>query len=162
MNGELLPEHLTYAYMVAHTHDRAVLVVDLCGMTRTCAEPGGLKLFLGWVLELRTVAAAIVRDYALAEIPVPLDLRVHADNVVVVGGLVGDVLDIATVLGERVKAPLAMGIDYGPLLLIPGDAFGDAMNRACKLGEDTAKAGEMLVSERAEKRLAWERQHGRA
>ena len=45
---------------------------------------------------------------------------------------------------------LSVGIDYGELLLI-GDSefFGDPVNTASKLGEDLARKGETLVTERA-------------
>jgi class 3 adenylate cyclase len=54
-------------------------------------------------------------------------------------------------------APLTagIGIDFGKFLLIPGkDAFGDAVNTAHKLGEDVARASEVLVTEEVKRRLA--------
>jgi class 3 adenylate cyclase len=45
---------------------------------------------------------------------------------------------------------VSVGIDYGDILLIGGpDYFGDPVNCASKLGEDTAEAGEILVTQRA-------------
>ena len=45
---------------------------------------------------------------------------------------------------------LAIGIDEGDLLLIDDhDFFGDPVNTACKLGEDVAAEGEILVTARA-------------
>jgi class 3 adenylate cyclase len=45
---------------------------------------------------------------------------------------------------------IACGIDYGKILVIRGeDCFGDAVNRASKLGEDVAAAGEVLVTHEA-------------
>lgn len=45
---------------------------------------------------------------------------------------------------------LSVGIDYGELLLIgDNEFFGDPVNTASKLGEDLAKKGETLVTERA-------------
>ena len=45
---------------------------------------------------------------------------------------------------------LSSGIDHGRILLVEGrDFFGDAVNTASKLGEDLAKAGEILVSRTA-------------
>jgi class 3 adenylate cyclase len=44
------------------------------------------------------------------------------------------------------------GIDYGRILIVGNeDCFGDAVNRACKLGEDVAAAGEILVTQDAMK-----------
>jgi class 3 adenylate cyclase len=45
---------------------------------------------------------------------------------------------------------VSCGIDYGKILVIDNnDCFGDAVNRASKLGEDVAAAGEVLVSREA-------------
>jgi class 3 adenylate cyclase len=42
---------------------------------------------------------------------------------------------------------VGIGIGYGKILLIKGkDFFGDAVNKAAKLGEDFAKAGDILLS----------------
>ena len=45
---------------------------------------------------------------------------------------------------------IACGIDYGKLLVIgKEDRFGDPVNRASKLGEDWAAAGEILITKDA-------------
>ena len=45
---------------------------------------------------------------------------------------------------------ISCGIDYGRILVVDNsDCFGDAVNRASKLGEDIASAGEVLVTKRA-------------
>jgi len=45
---------------------------------------------------------------------------------------------------------IACGIDYGRLLIIGHeDCFGDPVNRASKMGEDLAAAGEILITEEA-------------
>jgi adenylate cyclase len=49
---------------------------------------------------------------------------------------------------------IACGIDYGKILIIENeDCFGDATNRAYKLGEDVAAAGEILVTRDAMDRV---------
>eukprot|EP00729_Bicosta_minor_P008140 gene8140-15634_t len=48
---------------------------------------------------------------------------------------------------KGVSVDVAVGIEYGSLLLLPGDYFGDPVNVASKLGEDTAKAGELFISQ---------------
>ena len=48
-----------------------------------------------------------------------------------------------------------MGIGYGPTLVIAGkDLFGHEMNMACKLGEDIAGQGEILLTAAACQALA--------
>jgi adenylate cyclase len=45
---------------------------------------------------------------------------------------------------------IACGIDYGKLLVIGHeDCFGDPVNRASKIGEDLAAAGEILITKEA-------------
>jgi class 3 adenylate cyclase len=45
---------------------------------------------------------------------------------------------------------IAVGIDYGKLLIVGHeDCFGDPVNRASKMGEDVAAAGEILISQEA-------------
>ena len=42
---------------------------------------------------------------------------------------------------------ISCGIDYGKILIVGGeDCFGDAVNRASKLGEDLAGAGQVLIT----------------
>lgn len=52
---------------------------------------------------------------------------------------------------------ISCGIDYGRMLIIGNeDCFGDTVNRACKLGEDVALAGEIIVTKEAMERLPLE------
>jgi class 3 adenylate cyclase len=52
---------------------------------------------------------------------------------------------------------IACGIDQGKILIVGDeDCFGDAVNRACKLGEDIAAAGEILVTQDAVKTITSE------
>lgn len=45
---------------------------------------------------------------------------------------------------------VTIGIDYGRILILnDDDMFGDPVNRACKMGEDIGKAGEILVTKNA-------------
>lgn len=45
---------------------------------------------------------------------------------------------------------ISIGIDQGKILLVGDkDCFGDPVNRACKLGEDVAASGEILVTKDA-------------
>jgi len=45
---------------------------------------------------------------------------------------------------------VTIGIDYGRILILKDDdRFGDPVNRACKMGEDIGKAGEILITKEA-------------
>lgn len=51
---------------------------------------------------------------------------------------------------EEFDIRVSCGIDHGRILLIEGkDFFGEAVNIACKLGEDLAGPGEILISQAA-------------
>ena len=42
---------------------------------------------------------------------------------------------------------LAIGLGYGPTLVVEHDVWGDSVNTASKLGEDVGEAGEILVTQ---------------
>lgn len=45
---------------------------------------------------------------------------------------------------------VAIGIDFGKILILnEDDMYGDAVNRACKMGEDIGKADEILITKDA-------------
>ena len=51
---------------------------------------------------------------------------------------------------DELDIQVSIGIDYGKMLIVNGeDIFGDAVNRACKLGEDIGTAGEILITREA-------------
>ncbi|MCB0118995.1 MAG: adenylate/guanylate cyclase domain-containing protein [Anaerolineales bacterium] len=51
---------------------------------------------------------------------------------------------------EDMNIHVAIGIDYGKMLILnEGDMYGDAVNRACKMGEDIGKADEILITKEA-------------
>lgn len=56
---------------------------------------------------------------------------------------------------EEFGIHISCGIDHGRILLVEGrDFFGDAVNIACKLGEDLAGPGEILVTRSAIKDIS--------
>jgi class 3 adenylate cyclase len=51
---------------------------------------------------------------------------------------------------EDMDIHVTIGIDYGKILILnEDDMFGDAVNRACKMGEDLGKADEILITKEA-------------
>lgn len=59
---------------------------------------------------------------------------------------------------EEEKVLLCVGIGYGKVLKIgDDDVFGEEVNASSKLGEDTAKAWEILVTEAAKKEITSEK-----
>lgn len=60
-------------------------------------------------------------------------------------------LDAANILtADELDIHVSIGIDYGKILIINGvDIFGDAVNRACKMGEDIGVADDILITKEA-------------
>ena len=58
---------------------------------------------------------------------------------------------------------VTIGIDFGKILILnEDDMFGDAVNRACKMGEDLGKADEILITKEAMDMIPEEAQiHGK-
>lgn len=51
---------------------------------------------------------------------------------------------------DEMDIHVTIGIDYGKILIVNDeDIFGDAVNRACKLGEDIGLANEILITKEA-------------
>ena len=46
----------------------------------------------------------------------------------------------------ELETSCSVGLDWGPVVLLPGDYFGDPVNVASKLGEDNAEPGDLNVS----------------
>jgi class 3 adenylate cyclase len=64
---------------------------------------------------------------------------------------------------EDMDIHVAIGIDYGKILILnEDDMYGDAVNRACKMGEDLGKADEILITKEAMDMIPEEAQiHGK-
>jgi class 3 adenylate cyclase len=51
---------------------------------------------------------------------------------------------------EDMDIHVSIGIDYGKILILnDDDMYGDAVNRACKMGEDIGRADEILITKEA-------------
>ena len=136
----------------------AILIMDACGFSRTVHERG-IVHFLSLLERLWRVVGPLVVELGVRP------MRQDADNLYAIFPDVRSALACAIAIHERVgiaNEPLpasgeiyvAVGIGYGPLLLVgEDDAWGDEMNLACKLGEDVAAGGEVLLTEEARKAL---------
>lgn len=133
---------------------RACLCLDSTGFTRI-TKAKGIPFFLSLIVKMRDIALDIMNNNN------GMNFRVEADNVYVEFLSTDDALKASYELHEAIdKADLRLseqenfkvciGIGYGKVLLADEEgAYGDEMNIASKLGEDTAKGGETLLSEKA-------------
>ncbi|MFT4712606.1 MAG: class 3 adenylate cyclase [Candidatus Azotimanducaceae bacterium] len=133
----------------------AVMVLDSSGFSRV-SEAHGILHFLSRLMLMRRVVKPII------EANNPLDFHFEADNVFAVFEQPDEAIRTAVMCHEAVfenkvmlteiePFQLCIGIGYGAMLYsetLEG-YFGEEMNLASKLGEDTADGGETLITERA-------------
>jgi hypothetical protein len=142
-------------FRATHGRHRAILALDLTGFTITGLQWGEIDALLR-ILNAQKVCVPVVREHGACHI------RCFADDLVALFEEPGAALDAALAIHERIEAfnasPAAgehpaqccIGIGWGHVLAIgPNRAQGDEMNLASKLGEDTARGGETLVTENA-------------
>jgi class 3 adenylate cyclase len=136
--------------------ERVVFVLDMSGFSLLTRKYGIIH-YLSLVRRMQLTAQPIVETYGgnlvkfeadncFATFPDTLS-AVHAG---IAMQLAFDASNLLTT--DEFDVHISIGIDQGKILLIGNeDCFGDAVNRACKLGEDIAAAGEILVTQDAMK-----------
>lgn len=144
--------------------ERAVLVLDMSGFSEL-SHRYGIVHYLSMVRRMQLTTGPIVQRYQGALV------KFEADNGFAMFPTVDDAIEAALELNaafataneqtpDELDIRIACGIDYGRILVIEGwDFFGNAVNRASKLGEDLANAGEILVTQDAVQHLAAEHRH---
>lgn len=132
----------------------AVMFTDLSGFSRQ-VEAFGILHFLQIIFEHKRVLAPVIQrnDGIL--------IKTEADSLLIIfrraSSAVRCAMQMQHVLQDlnrgrsaETQVLLCVGIGYGPLLRIGDhDLFGQQVNAASKLGEDTAKANEILVTRAA-------------
>ena len=129
----------------------AVMYTDLSGFSRRVAEFGVIH-FLQTVYESFQLHAPVIDRHG------GFLLKVEGDSLMIIFRNVNEALECAIEM-QRVtkqhnlartpeeKVLLCVGIGYGDMLRIgETDVFGAEVNAASKLGEDTAKEWEILVT----------------
>ncbi len=146
--GSLTHETLDAKYLCK----RAILTLDLTGFTVQAMHGRQLNALLR-ILDAQKVCIPVLHEHGA------LLVRAFADDLVALFDEPGRALDAAFEIHSRVtafnqsehaseKPALAcIGIGYGNVYAIgPNLAMGDEMNRASKLGEDTARGNETLIT----------------
>ncbi|MGK7877150.1 MAG: hypothetical protein AB4426_28800 [Xenococcaceae cyanobacterium] len=149
--GRMSAQQFDHKYLTT----QAILVLDLAGFTSTAIREGCLVSFLR-ILDAQKVCLPVLKTYQASFI------RTFADDIVALFEGPDAALDAAFEIHRRMEAftrsqgfrnelaECCVGIGYGAVYRIgPNLAMGDEMNRASKLGEDTARGGETLVTEGA-------------
>jgi class 3 adenylate cyclase len=157
--GDLTIEAFDSKYLAR----KAILVLDMTGFTVTTTRSGSLDGLLR-ILDAQKVCLPALQECGASFV------RTFADDIVSTFRAPGEALDAALLIHERVadfnrsdrcgRSPpdCCIGIGYGSVYEIgPNYSMGDEMNRASKLGEDTARGGETLLTEGAHTALAGRR-----
>ena len=130
----------------------AVMFTDLSGFSRN-VKKFGIIHFLQTIQEsLRILVPCIDRNDGIL-------LKTEGDSMLVIYRNVHKAINCAIEMQKTVKAYnqgkpseeevlLCIGIGYGKIIRVGDkDVFGEEVNSSAKLGEDTAKAWEILVTE---------------
>ena len=132
----------------------AVFVLDMSGFS-LLTRKYGIVHYLSMVRRMQLTTEPIVRSYGGRM------LKYEADNCFAVFPEPLAAVNAAIAMQHAFKAAnlltsedldihISCGIDYGKLLIIGDeDCFGDPVNRASKMGEDVAAAGEILITKEA-------------
>jgi hypothetical protein len=136
-----------------YCHTVAIMQLDMTGMTKSAIQSGPL-VGLVRVLDVQKVCVPVLRGQGADHI------RAFADDLTATFSGPGQALDAALEIHRRMEALNAaqadperrvsccIGLGYGEVFAIGLDrAMGNEMYFASKLGEDTAKAGETLITE---------------
>jgi adenylate cyclase len=129
----------------------AVMFTDLSGFSRQ-VEAFGILHFLQIIYEHKQVLEPVIRrnDGIL--------IKVEADSLLLIFRRASAALRCAVEMqrvlddlnksrSEETQILLCMGLGYGPILRVGDhDVYGQQVNAASKLGEDTAKAHEILLT----------------
>jgi adenylate cyclase len=144
--------------------DRAVLILDMSGFS-LATRRHGIVFYLSLIRRMNRVAHPIIEKHGGKVI------KFEADNVFAIFEDAGPAVEAAVAINSALDMLniftedkrdifVKIGIDFGEVLVLEApdpmrspDLFGEAVNFACKLGEDLAQRGEILVSARAHGRL---------
>lgn len=135
---------------------KAVLIIDMSGFSKL-TEQYGVVHYLSMIQRMETIVSTkiAIGDHG------GIIVKFFADNCLIVfpdtlsaiqfSILLNDVFDIGNIVTpDELDIYISCGIDFGDILMVGGkDCFGNAVNRASKLGEDIAKAGQILVTQEA-------------
>jgi adenylate cyclase len=132
----------------------AVFILDMSGFS-LLTRKYGIVHYLSMVRRMQMTTGPIVKSYG------GFMIKYEADNCFAVFSDPLSAVHAAIALQHAFSAEnlltsddldihISCGIDYGKILMIGHeDCFGDPVNRASKMGEDLAVAGEILITKEA-------------
>ena len=128
--------------------ERSLLSLDMSQFSLTVRRSGILP-YLALIRRMQKLTAPIVEEHG-GEV-----IKYEADNLFASFRNPVDAVHAAVAINQAIASggerfEVAIGIDHGRFILIQGeDCWGDTVNVACKLGEDVARPGEILLTQAA-------------
>ena len=138
----------------AYGAEYAVFVLDMSGFS-LLTRKYGIVHYLSMVRRMQLTTEPIVKSYGGSMIKYEADncFAVFPDPLSAVNAAIAmqHAFTASNLLtSDDLDIHIACGIDYGKLLIIGHeDCFGDPVNRASKMGEDLAIAGDILITKDA-------------
>jgi class 3 adenylate cyclase len=132
----------------------AVFILDMSGFSMLTRKYG-IVHYLSMVRRMQLTTEPIVKSYGGEMLKYEADncFAVFPDPLSAVSAAIAmqHAFTASNLLtSDELDIHISCGIDYGKLLIIGNeDCFGDPVNRASKMGEDVAAAGEILVTKDA-------------
>jgi adenylate cyclase len=132
----------------------AVFVLDMSGFS-LLTRKHGIVHYLSMVRRMQLTTEPIVKSYGGIMIKYEADncFAVFADPLSAVNAAIAmqHAFTAENLLtSDDLDIHISCGIDYGKILIIGHeDCFGEPVNRASKIGEDLAAAGEIFVTKEA-------------
>ncbi len=135
-------------------HEKVVLVMDMSGFS-LLTQRHGIVHYLSMVKRMQLTTQPIIEKHG------GVVVKFEADNCFAAFDEVLPAVQAAVDLNQTFNEMneftddtfdlrVSIGIDIGKVLMIGGpDYFGNAVNRASKLGEDIAEAGQILITDTA-------------
>jgi adenylate cyclase len=131
-----------------------VFVLDMSGFS-LMTRKNGIVHYLSMVRRMQLTTEPIVKSYGGRMIKYEADncFAVFPDPLAAVNAAIAMQHAFAAsklLTSDDLDIYIACGIDYGKILILEQeDCFGDPVNRASKIGEDIAAAGEILITKEA-------------
>jgi len=147
---QTLEEHLWQEFGA----ERVVFVLDMSGFSLLTRKYGIIH-YLSMVSRMQLISEPIIKTYGGSLIKYEADncFAVFPDTLSAIHAAIALQLAFEAsnlLTSDDLDIHISCGIDYGRILIVGNeDCFGDAVNRACKLGEDVAAKGEILVTKDA-------------
>jgi class 3 adenylate cyclase len=132
----------------------AVFVLDMSGFS-LLTRKHGIVHYLSMVRRMQLTTEPIVKSYGGIMIKYEADncFAVFPDPLAAVNAAIAMQHAFTAenlVTSDDLDIHISCGIDYGKILIIGHeDCFGEPVNRASKIGEDLAAAGEIFVTKEA-------------